>query len=726
MSSYFPAAESLDRAQHGDMSRELRTIAGRYMGDNPVTPPVFRISLASGFRRQADYRYVFDLEQRFPEAGREQAVYAWGRIYFPAATDACFKANAIGPMTVWLNGQVIYHSNYEEERDAARARRFFINVPAGWSDVVIEFIRTPLGFGGIFGTGRFKNFPFHFMMPLPDTQGWEGWVYTRPQQRVDVEHIDDYRSLPSDGHWLPERSYAMPEAGEDAQTFGPALNRLYGDRLSRGRAAWGWTRARLRSGELHVQGHARSELKLLVSLVGEADEAKQVSLSAGDVDIHIPVAGGEHDLRVQAAGHEDGWGCELTFTQDGHPAPLQNPAHVVGYRGAWLYLGPAALQAMIQPDLTLVQQETYWQVDVPQGFIRPFLENDRFGKWNYPLGVTLYGMLMCAREIGAEDMKAYIRQHVNLAVSYYDYALWDKERYGAAAIDNQISNVDSLDDCGSFASLMLELGREGHVPGSREIAAATAHYIEHEQARLDDGTLVRGQASLAEMAGTMWADDLYMSVPFLSRYYELTGDTAYIDDAARQYLNFRKYLFIPEQKIMSHVYLTDRGIANHIPWGRGNGWVLFSLSELLRVMPHDHEARATLLEFFRTLCEGYLALQDTDGMWHQVLTDPTSYQEASCTAMFVSAFARGVRHGWLTDDVESYIQAVERGWHGLSELAVDSHGAVYGICQGSGYSFRSTYYRDELTWVLNDPHGIGIVLMAGSETMRLRDYLAEG
>lgn len=48
---------------------------------------------------------------------------------------------------------------------------------------------------------------------------------------------------------------------------------------------------------------------------------------------------------------------------------------------------------------------------------------------------------------------------------------------------------------------------------------------------------------------TMWADDLYMSIPFLCRYYELTGEERYIDDAARQFLLFREYLYIPEEKL---------------------------------------------------------------------------------------------------------------------------------------------------------------------------------
>ena len=50
-----------------------------------------------------------------------------------------------------------------------------------------------------------------------------------------------------------------------------------------------------------------------------------------------------------------------------------------------------------------------------------------------------------------------------------------------------------------------------------------------------------------------------------------------------------------------------------IPWGRGNGWVVFSLSELLAVLPKDHALRPDLLTMFRELSEGLLAQQDADG-----------------------------------------------------------------------------------------------------------------
>lgn len=221
----------------------------------------------------------------------------------------------------------------------------------------------------------------------------------------------------------------------------------------------------------------------------------------------------------------------------------------------------------------------------------------------------------------------------------------------------------------------------------------------------------------------MWCDDLYMSTPFLMRYGQLTGDTSYWDDAINQFLMFRKYLYIPEQQIMSHVYDFVRGRATGIPWGRGNGWVLFSLTELLSILPSDHVKRPELLGFYRDLSQGYLALQGENGLWHQVLNRPDSYEETSCTSMFIYAYARGIREGWL-EQPAAYLDAVRKGWEGMTHLSIDYKGNVYGVCRGSGYSFTALYYRDDLGWILNDTHGIGIVLLAGIEVHKMNQQLS--
>jgi rhamnogalacturonyl hydrolase YesR len=301
--------------------------------------------------------------------------------------------------------------------------------------------------------------------------------------------------------------------------------------------------------------------------------------------------------------------------------------------------------------------------------------------------------------------------------------LWDRGQYGGATnVHHLLTSIDSLDDCGSFGSCVLEVMKNFEIRGARPILDYVADYITNKQIRRPDGTFFRKHLMHTFHEDTLWADDLYMSVPFLCRYYQLTGETCYLDDAARQFRGFKELLYLPERRVMSHVYDFARGLATGIPWGRGNGWVIFSLSELLAVLPAKHPARPALLAMFRDLCAGYLALQDANGMWHQVLTEPDSYPETSCTSMFTYAFARGVQFGWLVAP-EAYIRAVFKAWEALNRISIDRLGNVHGVCRGSEFSFTSDYYKYELLWNLNDTHGIGIVLLAGVEVRRLTQHL---
>ena len=145
---------------------------------------------------------------------------------------------------------------------------------------------------------------------------------------------------------------------------------------------------------------------------------------------------------------------------------------------------------------------------------------------------------------------------------------------------------------------------------------------------------------------------------------------------------------------------------------------LFSLSELLEVMPEGHKKRGALLDLYLDLCKGYLSLQDEKGFWHQVLTDRGSYEEVSCTAMFTYAFSKGLRLNWFPDP-EKYFAAAQKGWQAISSYGVDRAGNVWAVCKGSGFSFTKEYYADELYWVVNDNHGVGIVLLAAGEFLRL-------
>lgn len=718
----------------GDIPETLRLIADRYIAEQPPRPFVFRASRLDGFRRGEDYRYELDMADRFPDMQNGQRVYAWAKVWCPQEAEWPLRASFFGPAWIYLNGQQVYRANIEEEVFPGRRSWFRLKLAKGWNHFALQFMKTETGCGARFGTGSIKGLPLHFVWPTDERGGGEGWIYTPPLNReLDRIPCAGITEAESGADWLPEPQW--PAAERERSAF----ERLFGK--EEGSAAYGWTCLRVPclppAKETVIAGRYWGGLTVYIDgavvFASGGEAAQGVSMAVPETfafTVSGRDGGGERQLVIRSVCGGSGWGVDFGPLPEG--VEMAQPFPAEGCPEPWFYLG--RFRAGEEPDIEqLIERHrlhlasdghTYWRVDRPSTFLRPFAETAHYGRWNYPLGVTLYGLLSSGLAIGREDYVEYVMGHIEQCTAFDEYAIWDRDVYGAPGLNHQLAFIDTLDDCGSFGATMLHAMRHRPLAGSRAAAYRIARYISAKQDRLPDGALYRVRGSTDFMQHTMWCDDLYMSTPFLTRYYELTGDEAYLDDAAAQFLLYKKYLYMPDQAIMSHVYDFKFGKPNGVPWGRGNGWALFSLAELLEAMPETHARRAELLAFYRSLCAGYLALQGVGGLWHQVLDDHDSYEETSCTAMFVYAFAKGVRHGWL-EESDGYEDAVRRGWTGIAKRAVDEEGNVYGVCRGSGYSFSRLYYKDDLTWNLNDTHGIGIVLLAGVETMKMNESREE-
>lgn len=387
----------------------------------------------------------------------------------------------------------------------------------------------------------------------------------------------------------------------------------------------------------------------------------------------------------------------------------------------WLYCGPIDITSVSSYSFETIQknvdgQDIYWKAPLIGSRVRLARNSALFAHWTYWMGVTLYGFLEASTYFDKNQWKEYALASVNQIVKYDEYGLWDKKNYHYPLINTQFYWLKELDDCGSFGNLMLESLNYQKNGYSKKIARRIADFMENDVIRQSDQAFYRGN-------DTMWVDDLYMSIPFLTRYWEISQDDKYLDDAIQQFFLFQKRFFMADKKIMSHIYDTRFQKANGIPWSRGNGWVVFSLSELLNKLPKEHYERPKLVGFFNELIEGILAQQDQNGLWHQILDDPTTYSESSCTAMFICAISRSIRNGYLKSElIEKGKNSVNKAWEGLINYCVDKDGNLYGVCRGSGFSFSRDYYRS-LGWALNDAHGIGIVALAGVEYEKLHNFM---
>lgn len=716
MGYYFDDSQSINAYEGTDPQAIISSLAYRYMGQNLKHGLYYRAYTNNGIVRTTDYRYLVDFNKIFPDSKDKECVWAFTKFYSAGKSSFGWDINCFGPMVVYVNGEVAYKSDIFKERYSETSTRVFMDVEEGWNDIRIQFKKTKAGFGGQFGTWIGK-WDMYTLMPTKERDGQEGFVFT---ELVPDDYVPEFEIGMSEKDF-DKKLYPVINWSDDEMKKGQ-LTRMFG--TPNGQYAVGYTK--VFADDINNTTH-----KFTLDTKGETvvyTNKKEVFKTKGGketFDATLPL--GTYDVYVKCICDGNDWG----YTLECDTVEFESAARVKGTDDVWMYIGTFVNDFEFPFDtasdmLHIVgEPATYWRLDAPDTFVRPYNENTLFGRWNYPLGVTMYGLLHTAIAIGSEDIKNYIKDHVQLCIDTLEYALWDKEQYGGAtSIHNLLTSIDSLDDCGSFASMMLEVNKYLGLCDVKKVADYVGDYIYNHQSRLEDGTFFRKEMMHHFHNMTMWADDLYMSVPFLVRYSQFTGDQKYLDDAANQFFGFKKRLFMPEEKIMSHVYDFKYDSKTNVPWGRGNGWVVFSMTELLEVLPEDHPKRNDLIDFLNTLCEGYLALQDDEGMWHQVLNDHESYPETSCTSMFIYAFSRGIRFGWLKNP-EKYVKAIYKAWKGISKTSVDSNGNVYGVCRGSEFSFIADYYKYELGWNLNDTHGTGIVMLAGIEVIRLNKFLAE-
>jgi len=335
----------------------------------------------------------------------------------------------------------------------------------------------------------------------------------------------------------------------------------------------------------------------------------------------------------------------------------------------------------------------------------------RFGPYSYPMGVVYSGMILAHQVTGDQKYADFVSRRFQVFADNLPVVeKWSPEQQRKTPFRGMLK-PGNLDACGAMGAAMIQARRAKVGPDLKWVIDRFAEYVSKGQFRASDGTLARKRPAPA----SVWCDDAYMGIPILAQMGQLTGETPYFDDAARQMKQMSARLFVPGKGLYTHGWTQDKPASDHkYYWGRANGWCMMALVELLDVLPEDHPSKPELLELLRAHAKGLAAVQDESGLWHQLLDRPDSFLETSASAMFTMGMARGINRGWL--DAATYTPAVEKAWRGIT-TRVSPDGKVAGTCPGTNYRDDDDYYFKRPC--IDDVHGYGPVLLAGAEMLRL-------
>jgi unsaturated rhamnogalacturonyl hydrolase len=384
----------------------------------------------------------------------------------------------------------------------------------------------------------------------------------------------------------------------------------------------------------------------------------------------------------------------------------------------------AAIKATLDRIKSYVEQTTTLKVfdnktgqDIAKpdmaAFVPTAVIDRRFGHlnfWDYTNGVIMSGFSLIADETGDQSYFDYNVKFYDFTFTWMPYFRAMQEKTGKRNDFSRMVHMSALDHCGSITAALIRTQMKHPDPRYRAWIDTVADYISNKQCRFEDGTLARERPQ----PRSLWTDDFYMGISFLSQMGRLTGDTKYWDDAVKQVVQLSTRLFVPEKGLYDHGWSENTaGYDPRFYWGRANGWATMAMVELLSVLPHDFKGRDEVLHLFRQHMRALVELQDGSGLWHNMLDKSETYLETSASAMFVYGLAKGVNEGWLSP---IYGPAAIIGWNGVASRVLPD-GRVDGICEGTTYANDNAYYF--YRGASAHTTFFGSVLYAGSEMMKL-------
>lgn len=325
-------------------------------------------------------------------------------------------------------------------------------------------------------------------------------------------------------------------------------------------------------------------------------------------------------------------------------------------------------------------------------------------EWDWPQGVGLYGILKVMKIQKKEEYKEFLYQWFQRNI---EEGIPSRNINTTAPLLT-LAELNEIYKDKEFEALCLEWAdwlihcipktREG---GFQHVISANG---DRQGVRLNDNQ--------------MWIDTLFMAVLFLNKMGQKYKRQDWVEESIHQVLIHIKYLYDTNSGLFFHGWSFERmDNFGGIFWCRGNSWFTLGILEYIEMFKGalGTGVKTFFVDTYKAQVEALKKLQGKSGLWHTVLTDPTSYEEVSGSAGIIAGILKGIRCGILDD---SYLPCVKRGIQGILKN-IDKDGTVLNVSGGTGVGNNAEYYKKIL--IAPMAYGQSLVILALYEALRFNE-----
>jgi unsaturated rhamnogalacturonyl hydrolase len=300
-------------------------------------------------------------------------------------------------------------------------------------------------------------------------------------------------------------------------------------------------------------------------------------------------------------------------------------------------------------------------------------------EWDWPQGVGLYGLLKLQRFYGD-----------NRYLEFFDSWFENNLKKGLPS-----KNINTTAPYLVLAELLDDLKN----PEYEKLCLDHAHWLMTGLPKTKEGgfqhvvTAIGDRDGILLNEGEMWIDTLFMAVLFLNKMGHRFQNQEWIGEALHQVLLHIKYLYDKHTGLFYHgwSFLLNNNFGG-VFWCRGNSWFTYGILEFIESYEgaFDHGLLIYLTDTFKAQVNALIGLQAPSGLWHTVLTDPSSYEEVSGSGAIAGGILKGIKMGILD---ESYYDCADRAVKAVCKN-IGEDGTVLNVSAGTGMGYDEDHYKN--------------------------------